>query len=54
MAAPDLENVLGLKRAATQARLNDAVKRGVLEKKLFRRPRSNGSTHLTPHYRIIK
>jgi hypothetical protein len=49
----ELQLILGLKRAATQARLIDGIKKGRVEKKLFRVTRSDGAVHHVPHYRVI-
>lgn len=49
----ELSHLLGLKRAATQARINEGIKAGRVEKKMFRVPRSDGAVHSLPHYRII-
>jgi hypothetical protein len=50
----DLEPILGLKRAAVQVRLNQGVKNGTVERKMFRARRSDGAVHSLPFYRIIK
>lgn len=50
----DLEPILGLKRAATQVRLNEGLKSGKVERKLFRVLRTDGAVHSMPHYRIVK
>ncbi len=50
----DLEPILGLKRAAVQVRLNQGVKNGTVERKIFRARRSDGAVHNLPFYRLLK
>ena len=52
--APELEDLLSLRRYALQGYLKRGIETGVVERKMFRVARIDGSSHFLPHYRIAK
>ena len=52
--APELEDLLSLRRYALQGYLKKGMEAGKVERKMFRVARSDGGSHFLPHYRIAK